>query len=221
MVTNPHVQNRVKHFDQLLSREIELIQRQHEQALVRYKKLEQNIRYESKKIPKCTRQKISIPLEEIHNGENQTNKPNKKRMHTDDDSREKFNISIENFNHRSNQSNEKPTQPVLKYRRLCTKSQRLPPIVPSHIPRRDKRSNNNPHWRTNFQQSNKENDNMNDIVSALNEQFSKRTARETTETEEQVESFKKTLPKNEGVQKGFDNFAPSALYSTRATVAMR
>jgi len=221
MELNPHVQQRNKHLDLLLLREKELLKVQHEQNLIRYKKLEQINRHESKQIPICTRSILSTPLDELYNEQTPIINQHKKRMHTNDYPIEKSNKPIDNLNHRPHELNEQPSQPVRKYRRLCVKAHRLPPIVTSHVNNREKRANKPVHRMATFQQTNKENENANDIFAALNQKVSQPIVRERSHVKKQIHSFMDTLPAYEGAQKGFDNFAPSALYSTRATVAMR
>jgi hypothetical protein len=221
MALNSHVQKRNKHLDLSLLRETEFIERQYEQNLIIYKKFEQIVRHDMKQIPVCTRRIDWIPLDEVHNEENPITNQHKKRMHMNDDPIEKSDIPIDNFNHGPHQLNGQPSQPVRKYRRLCLKGDRLPPIVTSHGTNREKRANKPVRRMTTFQQSNIENENANHIFAALNQKLSKRTERETSHVRTKIHSFLDTLPTYEGARKGFDNFAPSALYSTRATVAMR
>jgi hypothetical protein len=142
-------------------------------------------------------------------------------MQTNDDLIEKSDISMDNSDNLPDQLNEQPSQPVRKYRRLCVKAHRLPPIVTSHVTHQQKRSNNPVDRMASAQQSNKQNGNVNDIYSALRQELSKRILRETSHVSKQIHSFMGTLPAYKGAQKGFDNFASSALYSTRATVAVR
>jgi hypothetical protein len=221
MDASPHVQQRNKHLDLLLLREKELLKGQHEQNLIIYKKIQQIIRHESEQIPICTRSILSTPLDEFYNEQNLIINQNKKRMHTNDYPIEKSDKTIDNLNHRPHELNEQPSQPVRKYRRLCVKAHRLPPIVTSHVTNREKRANKPVHRMSTFQQTNKENDNANEIFAALNQKISKPIVQERSHVKKKIHSFMETLPAYEGAQKGFDNFAPSALYSTRATVAMR
>jgi len=221
MVSNTLVQNPDKHFDLLISRKIVLIKRQHEQNLITYKKLEKIILHESKRIPICRGKKISIPLDEVYKEKNAIINQHEKRMQTNDDPIENSDVPMDNSDNLPDQLDDKPSQPVPKYRRPCVKARRLPPIVPSHVTNREKRSSNPVDRMSSAQQSNKQNENVNGIYVAFHQELSKRILRETSHVSKQIHSFMGTLPAYKGAQKGFDNFASSALYSTRATVAIR
>ena len=207
MVTNPHVQSRVKHYEILLSREVVLLERQREHNLTTLKKLEQTIRHESKKIPICSRRKDLVPLEERHSAKNQQNR----NAHALGRSQ----------NTRTQGSNENASPFVPKFRRLCTKAHRLPPITKSCIPSTEQRITNDRVRRLDNETIDIENEDLHDLLVTITNQLAKHSASETTKVDKQVHSFIEALPEYKGVQQGFDSFAPSSLYSTHATVAMR
>ncbi|UJR13459.1 hypothetical protein I4U23_000473 [Adineta vaga] len=215
MVTNPHVQSRVKHFELLLSREKVLLERRYDQNISTYKKLEQTIRHESKKIPICSRRKESIPIDELYNEENRPENQRKKRIHSFDNPYNKSTTNQTQF------SNEKTSPFLPKYRRLCTKAHRLPPITGACIPSTEKRIHQQRIRQNDNETIDRESEILNDLIKDINDQLSKRTTTETNKVDRQVHSFMDTLPEYKGLQKGFDNFGPSSLYSTRVTVAMK
>ncbi|CAF1197942.1 unnamed protein product [Adineta ricciae] len=191
MVTNPHVQSRVKHYEILLSREVVLLERQREQNLTTLKKLEQTIRHEK----------------ERHSAKNQQNR--------------NAHILERSQNTRMHGSNEKASPFVPKFRRLCTKAHRLPPITKSCIPSTEQRLTNDRVRHLDNETIDKENEDLHDLLLTITNQLAKHSALETTKVDKQVHSFIEALPEYKGVQQGFDSFAPSSLYSTHATVAMR
>ena len=71
------------------------------------------------------------------------------------------------------------------------------------------------HWLTSFQQANPEKEIDRQKFVVFNEEAAKTTRVEATPIQRQVHSFPQTLPMYKGVQKGFDSFAATSLYSYR------
>ncbi|CAF0802490.1 unnamed protein product [Adineta steineri] len=230
MASNPHVQNRNKHYDLALKRQLISLDRKCEQSLSTIKKTEQAIRHESKKIAICSRQKSAIRPHEIRMGENQPPVVNqqpvinqKKRTYSNDYSNENVRSSpMNDIKNKQYQYAEKTSPYATKFLRLCTNAHRLPPVVKSHIPPlKQQRLNKDTHWTSSYQASTKDGESVSDIISLLNEQLSKRSVVDMTNMDEQVHSFIEQLPTYEGIQQGFDNFGPSSRHSIPAAVAMR
>jgi hypothetical protein len=193
MIPSAAAQHRSKHFEQLLARELAYIERGHELNLLTYEKLERSILHERHRTLNVKRKKSSI----------------------DENSSKQSEISRSSListarPHNPSLTNEKLPQINPKYHRQCYKSQRLPPIV------KLKRTKNDLHWIASIKSTNIENE----TFSLLTEEIPK-SLPELTPIEKKIHSFMESLPANKGVQKGFDNFAPAAIYSVRSPIAMR
>lgn len=208
MVTNPHVQSRVKHYDLLLARELVLIERKHEHNLVIHKKLEQTIRHESRKIPMCSRKQI-LSEDEIVEPPPPNINPHKRRAQREYSSA------------KATGANAKPSVLMPKFRRLCSKAHRLPPITTACIAPLGERMDKERLWREGKQAIDKENEAYNERMSVQRDKLMKRMKSDTNVANDHYVSFRDTLEEYEGVQPGFDSFAASAIYSTRAPVAMK
>ncbi|CAF0724939.1 unnamed protein product [Rotaria sordida] len=232
MLRNSAAQHRVKHFNLLLARELSLIERTHSQNLITHQKLENSIRRANNQILNNNRTKISIPFDNIYNEQTESIDYHKLRMNdNNNNSNQKRRLSIGTCSNLSqNQtisdqidefSDDTSSFISLRRRRLCTKTQRLPPIVKATISNRQKRENKAHQWMINLPQSNKSKENLNEQLIILNDESSKSNLPELTPIQRQVRSFLETLPTYKGVQHGFDSFAPASLYSNRAPVAIR
>lgn len=223
MILNPNAQHRVKHFDLLLAREIALLERECEQNLITYQNLENSIRRDNDRMLNSNRKNNTLPLGEIHHEHIITLDHSQKQIYTNNFSNEKSVSSYSSSNNSQCQTDEKESKLSHKYRRHCLKPQRLPPIIKAtNVPNRRKPSTTNDlHWMGHFQQSNKRKDSVHDALSKINEELPKTTLPELTPIEKQVHAFMNSLPTYTGTQRGFDNFAPSSLYSIRAPVAMK
>ncbi|CAF0951186.1 unnamed protein product [Rotaria sordida] len=232
MLRNSAAQHRVKHFNLLLARELSLIERTHSQNLITHQKLENSIRRANNQILNNNRTKISIPFDNIYNEQTESIDYHKLRMNdNNNNSNQKRRLSVGTCSNLSqNQTNSDQIDEFsddtssfisLRRRRLCTKTQRLPPIVKATISNRQKRENKAHQWMINLPQSNKSKENLNEQLTILNDESSKSNLPELTPIQRQVRSFLETLPTYKGVQHGFDSFAPASLYSNRAPVAIR
>jgi hypothetical protein len=208
MILNPAVQHRVKHFDLLLARELVLLGRAHEQNLITYTKLEKSIRRDSDQLSNPNLKKPSkLPPDEFYH---------KMPSYIP----EKTRLSISSTN--NTQIDETlPQISPRRYRRTCFKPHRLPPIAKATTTNRKKRPSNDLHWVTSFQPEDTGKENISDTSTMIDEELPKAPLPELTRMQKQIHSFMGNLPTYKGVQGGFDNFAPSSLYSTRATVVMR
>ncbi|CAF1214349.1 unnamed protein product [Rotaria sordida] len=232
MLRNSAAQHRVKHFNLLLARELSLIERTHSQNLITHQKLENSIRRANNQILNNNRTRISIPFDNIYNEQTESIDYHKLRMNdNNNNSNQKRRLSVGTCSNLSqNQTNSDQIDEFsddtssfisLRRRRLCTKTQRLPPIVKATISNRQKRENKAHQWMINLPQSNKSKENLNEQLIILNDESSKSNLPELTPIQRQVRSFLETLPTYKGVQHGFDSFAPASLYSNRAPVAIR
>ena len=232
MNPNAGVQHRVKHFDLLLARELSFIKREHSQNLLTHQKLENSIRRDNNQLSNNHRSRKSVQFENTFNGQTDSFDYNKPRTNS---------ISINlNQKHRSsyggssglsqNQSSIEQMDELsddassylsLRRRRFCTKAQRLPPIVKASISNRPRRESKTNQWMESFQQLNVRKENVSEPFIILNEESSKPKLPELSPIQRQVRSFLETLPTYKGVQRGFDSFGPSSLYSNRAPVAIR
>ncbi|CAF3354029.1 unnamed protein product [Rotaria socialis] len=217
MLVNATVQQRVKHFDRLLSQELSLIKREHEQNLITHKNLVNFIRRDTNRTLNSNRKKISFKSDEFY-----CEQKEKSNHHTIEISTNgKSHLSISSVNNSPNSSDEKFVEMNSKFRRQCTKTQRLPPIIRSNISNRQKQTMNDLHWMSHLQKSKKHRDSSGEIFSQLDEESFEETLPALTPIEKQIQSFMTSLPMYTGIQKGFDNFAPSSLYSSRTPVIMK
>jgi hypothetical protein len=220
MLPNASAQHRGKHYDLLLARELELIKREHEQNLITHKKLENLIRRDTNQIFNHNRNKKALPFGEIYNEQKETLDYHKIVIHTNNYANQKRNSSKGSSHNRPDEPYDEPSPEVLpKHRRFCSKGRRLPPIVKSNIPNRQKQSSKDVHWTTSVHQSNTQKEN--EPFTVLPADFLKGRLPELPPIQRQIHSFLETLPTYKGIQCGFDNFAPSSLYSYHASVAMR
>jgi hypothetical protein len=207
MIPSPAVQHRVKHFDLLLARELVLLERIHEQNLLAQEKLEKSIRRDNQLL-NSTRKKTSI----ISNGPFEHHKM---PLLTNKNSDDKSCLSASSITNNQDQIEETFTP---RYRRTCFKAHRLPPIVKANVSNRKKRPSKDLHWVASFQQD----ENVSDTVTTIiEEDLPKIPLPKLTPMQKEIHSFLESLPMYKGAHRGFDNFAPSSLYSTRAPVAMR
>ena len=212
MIPSPAVQHRVKHFDLLLARELVLLGRIHEQNLLTQEKLEKTIRRDNQLLD-ATRKRTSI----MSNG---TFEHHKMPLLTKKNSDEKSHLSGSSITNNQDQTEETITP--RRYRRACFKAHRLPPIVKANVSNRKKRSSKDLHWFASFQQAEIQDENVSDIATTIiEEELPKTTLPKLTPMQQEIHSFLESLPIYKGAHRGFDNFAPSSLYSTRAQVAMR
>ncbi|CAF2952457.1 unnamed protein product [Rotaria sp. Silwood2] len=215
MLLNATVQHRVKHYDLLLARELASIEREHEQNLITHKNLENSIRRET------YRKKSTLPFDEIYHEQNQTLDYHKINISTNNYLNDKSSSSVVSSIQNESQIDETILQISSRHQRQCSKLQRLPPIIKASLLNRSKQSTNNSHWMDHFRPLNKRKESFNDTLLELNEQLSKATLPRITPIEKQINSFMESLPTYTGIQRGFDNFAPSSLYSSRPPVIMK
>ena len=216
MLLNATAQHRGKHFDLLLARELLLLEREHIQNVITLKKLERSIRRDNNQIPIPNRKKLSIPFSDIHDEHNDTISYQNMRINRNKYSIEKPRLASISTIVSQNQSDEATPAIFPRYRRYCMKGHRLPPLVKANKSNRQKRSNKDLHWVANSPQAN-----IDQIFPVLNEELPKAPLPELSPMEKQIQSFMKSLPTYKDIQRGFDNFGPSSLYSNRAPVAMR
>jgi len=231
MLLNPIVQNRAKHFDLLLARELALIERKHSQNLIIHEKLENSIRRANNQLLNTHRTKISIPFDNIyneqtgsidyHNLRNNNNNSNQKRRLSIDPNSNRINQN-QTILYQSNELFDDRSSSILLQRRQdCKKSQHLPPILKAHVSNQKRKEHRNHHWMGSFQQSNISKEYVNEPFIILNEEITKPNKSTLTSIQKQVHSFLETLPTYKGVQHGFDSFAPASLYTNRAPLAIR
>jgi hypothetical protein len=229
---NSTTQHRVKHFDLLLARELSLLEREHSQNLITHQKLENSIRRANNQSTNNNRNKQCIPFDNIYNEQAESLDYHKIRLTNDNNNSNQRRRLSNGVNSTISQtptiidqiddfSDESSSFSLFRRRRVCTKHQRLPPIVKANILHRQRRDSKNLHWMTNIQQSNIHKDDGNEPFTMLNEESSKPNLPELTPIQRQVRSFLETLPTYKGVQHGFDSFAPASLYSNRAPVTIR
>jgi hypothetical protein len=205
MIPNAAVQHRGKHFNLLLTRELALIQREHEQNLITHKKLERSIRRDNDRTMSIHGKKISVtPVQK------------KFYIRNDESSLSIVSSSINNYHDRQNLTDGKQPRISPRFYRHCFKGQRLPPIV-----KLNRRKQNHNDWIDDLQPKNVQKENISEQWTLINESSSKVTLPELTPIQKQIHLFMDTLPKHKGLQKGFDNFGPASLYSHPAPVAMR
>lgn len=222
MILNATVQHRVKHYDKLLLRELEFIKREYEQNLINYKNLENSIRRETNQISNINnKKKIRSKFDEIQQEINIKSNEDKNDLLKTNNLNDKSDLSILSINDNNQYKineliiNNKSS----KYKRKCTKRERLPPIIKSiKTNREEKKLENNFDWLNNVKQLNKDNDLDSSFI---NENYSNNILIDSTPIEKQIQSFIKSLPKYTGIQKGFDNFSFSSLYSNRLPVIMK
>lgn len=203
MIPNAAAQHRGKHFDLLLTRELALIEREHEQNLIIHKKLERSILWDNNQRIKLHRKKISITNKEpVVNGQN-----------------EKSDSSVVSSTIIT-QTQVDETLPHIspRFHRNCMKGQRLPPLIKSN---RKKRRNNDTHWMPDLESTHSQKEDASEIFTVVTEELPKVSLPELTPMQKQIRSFMETLPTYKGLHRGFDNFAPASLHSRRAPVAMR
>jgi hypothetical protein len=232
MNPNASIQHRVKHFDLLLARELTYIKREHSQNLITHQKLENSIRRANNQPLSNHRPKRSIPFDNNYNGQTESIDYQKIRTNSiTSNLNQKHRLSFGGSSGISqNQSSVEQMDELsedtssyisLRRRRYCTKSQRLPPIVKASIANQQRRERKTHQWMESFQQLNKQKENVNEPFTILNEELSKPNLPELSPIQRQVRSFLETLPTYKGVQRGFDSFGPSSLYTNRAPVAIR
>jgi hypothetical protein len=234
MLSNSFIQQRAKHFDFLLARELSLIKREHSHNLVTYQKLENSIRRTNNQLSNTPRTKISMPFNNIYN--EQTGSIDYHSIRNNFNTQNSFlkrGQSIGGISNTSSSQNQTIFDRIDEFsddtlssfssrrRRYCTKNQRLPPIIKSTTPNQKKRENKNHHWIASFQQTNTSKKNIDEPFTILNEEITKSNLSELTPIERQVRSFLETLPTYKGVQHGFDSFAPASIYSNRAPIVIR
>jgi len=199
MIPSAAAQHRGKHFDLLLTRELAAIEREHEQNLITLQKLERSIRRDNNRSKNHPRKKIPTLIDE--NSNEGTEKSSSSV------------ISSTIYSQTQTQIDQALPQIFRRYHRQCFKAQRLPPIVK---PSRKKQKSNELNWMDALQ-----NENGDDTFTVLNERLPKLPSPDLITIQKRIHSFMEILPTYKGVQRGFDNFAPSSLYSRRAPVAMR
>ena len=233
MLLNSAAQHRAKHFNLLLARELSLIKREHEQNLITHQKLENSIRRATNQSSNTNRSKISIPFDHIYN--EQTESLDYSKIHFNDNnnnhSNQKRRLSFGvNSSISQNQTNTDQTGEFsddtssvisVRRRRFCTKVQRLPPIVKASVLNRQRYGSKSHQWMTNFQQSNKPQENINEQIRMLNEESTRTNLPELSPIQRQVRSFLETLPTYKDIRHGFDSFGSSSLYSSRSPVIIR
>jgi len=188
MIPSAAVIHREKHFNLLLARELNYLEREHEQNLLTIEKLEKYVEFEHNRTKALRRRRhylSPIRHKSIERPEPST-----------------IESSIVNS---YDQSDVSTSSNHRKYHRACFKAQRLPPLIKS---KRHKQTN--PH-------SNPQSDNF----TLISEPLPSISLPKLTILDKQIQTFMEALPKYQGLEKGFDNFAPSSLYSNRARIAMR
>jgi hypothetical protein len=203
MIPSAAAIHRGKHFDLLLARELAAIEREHEQNLITHQKLEKSIRRDNNRRKNFPQKKLSISIDENSNEQSEKSYSSV--------------VSSNFYSQNQTQINQALPQIFRRYHRLCFKAQRLPPIVKFN---RKTRENNELNW-INFRRTNMHNENDDGAFTVLIDELPKISLPESTAMQKRIHSFMEILPTYKGVQRGFDNFAPSSLYSRRAPVAMR
>ena len=207
MLVNAAVQHRVKHFDLILSRELAFLQRQYEQHLITHDRFSRAVRHQT------STTNVSRPFKEIYNEETETldYQKMKKKMKTSDDHHQRRRPSIDTsiLSQIHSDVSSHVSQP--SRRRHCTKAQPLPPISSHRQQQRrvdplNSRYEKDLHWMSHFSPAKK------DAPSRSSENGS---------VDDEIQSFLQTLPTANEIQYGFDSFAASSLYTTRASIAMR
>ncbi|CAF1201629.1 unnamed protein product [Adineta ricciae] len=221
MFFNSNLQHRVKHYDLLLSRELANLQREHSQNLITYEKFENSIRRDSKQNCQMSRRKISTPSE--YSCHEQIDAFDYRKVCSNSFKRRLS--SSTSSNHSQHQLDDFDDDTVsyssFKQRRYSTKNQRLPPMVKATSNERGKNRNKNQYWMANFQQTNKSKENPFEPFTIVIEETPVPIRPEPTPLQRQIRSFLNNLPTYRGIQNGFDNFAPSSLYSNRPPIVIR
>jgi len=229
MLLNSNVHNRVKHFDILLARELSLIEHEYSQNLMTYQRLENSIRRDNKQSSNSNRTKISIPFNNIYNQRTESidyHKVCSIGNNNNDNSNQKRRLSSSTSSNMSqnpidDSDNDTSSSKSLRYRRYCTKNQRLPLMLKAAISNRQKRKSQNYHWMESYQQLKKPKDNANEPFRIFLGKSSNPSLPQPSPIQKQVRSFLETLPTYKGIQHGFDNFAPASLYSNRSPIIIR
>ncbi|UJR33861.1 hypothetical protein I4U23_021282 [Adineta vaga] len=222
MFLNSNIQNRVKHYDLLLSRELAYLKREHSQNLITYQKLENTIRRDSKQIFLHNRRKLSTPLDYIYNDQIDSFDYHKLSTNGNMNQQKRRLSSSTSSNYSHNQLDDFDDETISytssKQRRYSTKNQRLPPVIKTNLSEQSKRKTKTQHWMTNFQQTKRSKENSFEPFRILIEETSNPILPEPAPLQRQIRSFLDTLPTYKGIQNGFDNFAPSSLYSNRSSL---
>lgn len=192
MIPSAAVQHREKHFNLLLARELDYLEREHEQNLLTIEKLEKFVEFEHNQTKILRRRKHY--LTPINHKSNEHYEPSV------------IESSVVNSDIQSDVSTSSNHR---KYHRQCYKGQRLPPLTKSN---RHKRKKLHSTSKSDIQSEN---------FTLISEPLPAISVPKLTVLDQQIQTFMEALPKYQGLEKGFDNFAPSSLYSNRARIAMR
>lgn len=215
MQLNNTVQHRVKHFDQLLGKEMAYLSREYQQNLSTIDKFERSIRHQTDK------KKVSLSIDEIYDKQTETIDYNKLKRTpngehdfpcagTDDESSQ---IQTESEVSSLATSNES----VAVRRRHCMKADKLPPI---YRPQRNNRSKlfKSQQWTSSFGCLDRQKQHSNKSL-GKDHRFIK--TKDFSSIDSHVQLFLNDLPPSKDIQFGFDAFGPSSLYSNRLPVIMR
>ncbi|CAF3298109.1 unnamed protein product [Rotaria sp. Silwood2] len=215
MKLNANAQHRLKHLNLLLARQLTLIEHEHEKNLITYKNLETSTRRDSDQISNTNQKKISMSIDEIYDEQSQIFDYPNRRLSTNNYLNDKSCSSMITSSYTQSQINVSMVRNSSKYRRQCSKFERLPPIIKANISNQHKPSTSHVHSMNYFQQTDQCKQNFTETFSSFNKNLSKQTLSETTRIEKQIQSFMESLPTYTGIQCGFDSFGASSLYSFR------
>lgn len=192
MQQNSNIQHRAKHFDLLLARKLAFIEREHYQNLLLHQKLENSIRRASLQSSNVKKPKSIVPFETSYKDRRTSN-----ACSTNNQTR----VSSDHFDELSDDS----LSSVSFRTRLYTgKNQRLPSITKTN------KQKSTYQWLNPFQE-----------MDSFSNQTNKTILPEISPIQKQIRSFLDRLPRYEGIQRGFDSFAPASLYTNRAPVIIR
>jgi len=200
MQQNSNIQHRAKHFDLLLARKLAFIEREHYQNLLLHQKLENSIRRASLQSSNVKKPKFIVPFETSSSLSHHTNNKDRRTSNacsTNNQTR----VSSDHFDELSDDS----LSSVSFRTRLYTgKNQRLPSITKIN------KQKSTYQWLNPFQE-----------MDSFSNQTNKTILPEISPIQKQIRSFLDRLPRYEGIQRGFDSFAPASLYTNRAPVIIR
>ncbi|CAF1196479.1 unnamed protein product [Rotaria sp. Silwood1] len=216
MKLNAIAQHRLKHINLLLAHELALIEREHEKNLIAYKNLTTSICRDYDRISNLNQNKISLSIDEIYDEQSQTFDYPKKQLSTSNYLNDKSCSSIISSNYTRSQIDVSIVRNSSKYRRQCSKLERLPPIIKANISNQHKPSTSNLHSMNYFQPTDKRKQSFTETFSSFDKNSSKKTIPEITPIQKEIQSFLESLPTYTGIQCGFDSFGSSSRYSFRS-----
>ena len=212
MAVNLAVLHRAKHFDLLLSRQLESIQREHGVNATIHQKLKNAIRRE------YPRHHISLPFDEIYDRRTETFDHRKMCLKRNDGWKSMVHLSTDISTIAPTQTDASASNPILESsphrRRHCTKVQLLPPIVRPNESHRGKQTSRDllrifPLRTPTVAEANP------------SDPMSSRTVDSMALVQAKVDNFLQALPPSKNVRSGFDSFALASLYVTRTPICIR